>query len=128
MLCLPSLLRVRHSPYDWSLVFLSEIKSLTRPHQSILIRMEAEGHNNDKDSWDSGFSTSLKAQGHPTDTLLSKDGRGLLWPSGHHWRAFMQVVTSPGLGSFLYYTQFPHQRSTASPASFANKTLGDKEN
>lgn len=29
VLCLPSLLRVRNSPYDWSLVFLSEIKSLT---------------------------------------------------------------------------------------------------
>lgn len=29
VLCLPSLLRVRNSPYDWFLVFLSEIKSLT---------------------------------------------------------------------------------------------------
>lgn len=89
--------------------------------------MEAEDQNNDKDSWDREFSTSLHAQGHPTDTFWSTDGRGLLWPSGHHRRAFMEVVTSPGLGSFLYYTQFPHQRSTSSPAWFTYETLGDKE-
>lgn len=29
VLCLPSLLRIRNSPYDWALVFLSVIKSLT---------------------------------------------------------------------------------------------------